>query len=98
MAPARAAAHSAPPWPAPAAFTLPGATSTTRSWFKSSARSTRLVTLSPAAPATTAMRSFRAAEQSSTMARKACCTVRVVESHTTTATSSRAAAVAKAAV
>ena len=76
---------------------MPGAVSTTRSQFRPAARSTSWLTLSPAMPPTTAMRSRLAPEHSCTMVFSACCTVRSVLSHTTTATSSSAAARAKAA-
>ena len=57
---------------------------------------TKLATVSSLLPRTTAMRSRRSAEAFSTLARRACWTVRVSLSHTITATSSSCSSTAKA--
>ena len=86
MAPATAAAARAPVRGVPSWSTAAGATSTTRSELSCPARAVSSSTLSPAPPATTAMRSIRAAEAASTLSRRACCTEASVLSHTTTPT------------
>lgn len=93
MAPARAAATRAPPsW-----AVSPGATSTTRSLLRLAARVVSWVTVSPAPPGTTAMRSFRSWAADAAWSRRACCTVRVSLSQTTTFRFSSWASRAKAA-
>ena len=92
MAPATAAA-TWPPGPSAGA----GAASTTRSLLRPAARVTSWAAVSPEALPTTAMRSRRIWEASSTLARRACWTARSVLSHTTTSTSSCSASRAKAA-
>ena len=96
MAPATAAATDSSEAASPSSSTPPGATSTTRSQFRASARSIRSATLSAAAPATTAMRSRRFSEAWITLSRSLPCTVSSVLSQMTTATSSTAARVWKA--
>ena len=84
MAPATAAATHAPP----ASCETAGATKTTRSLFSSPARLTSASAVSPAAPATTAMRSLRSAEALITLSRSFCCTASFSLSQTTTFTPS----------
>ena len=90
MAPATAAATAAPASPPR------GATSTIRSLLRLCAWVTRLLTVSAVLPRTTAMRSRRLAEAVLTLSRRACWTVRVSLSQTTTAMSSSASSRAKA--
>ena len=86
MAPATAAAAVRPDSAVPSSSVPPGATKTTRSLFRAAALEMRLVTVSLAAPPTTAIRSRRAADAAATLSRRSCWSVWVVLSHTTTLT------------
>ena len=97
MAPATAAARGRPEIEAPPPSTAPGATSTTRSWFSSLARSMRPSTLSSRSPASTHRRSRRRLAASATLSRSFFCTARSVLSHSTRAMPSILASWVKAA-
>ena len=81
MTPARAAAANTPGSVFPPLSRASGPTSTIRSLFSAAAWVTSSAADSPSPP-TTAIRSIRAAEASSTAVRSACCTVSSALSHT----------------
>ena len=81
MTPASAAAANTPGSVFPLLSRASGPTSTIRSLFRAAAWVTSSAAVSPSPP-TTAMRSIRAEEASSTAERRACCTVSSALSHT----------------